>query len=409
MKRLLGLLFLATGIKAPALPAEIRLHAEAQTSLAARLTSLKNVNRQLDIESFYLENDRIGRGLLKQIFHAKQERPALQIRLLLDAWGSEAITENMICEIFNAGISVKLFNKSSGIFNQQRTHRKIWIADDLAFIGGRNLSEENFSTQALSDWDVEVRGEIVTELKNSFDQAWAHKLSVSPDCGPAASLQAWTRVINGEPKLPLSAEAPAAWQTADVQWHADPVGENGKRPVRAQAVALIGAARASIEIENAFFLPVGPIADELGKARKKNVRFQFYLNGPDTKFWMAKYSTCLPLNEIQWWMDGGAKVVFTPQHQKTHAKSLFIDDHTLAIGSFNLDARSININAETLLIIRNSPEIFNSYRVEHERRMSGGLQTNTVGQVFEKYRLTEGEIQECSGISNLKPLLKNFF
>ena len=105
----------------------------------------------------------------------------------------------------------------------------------------------------------------------------------------------------------------------------------------------------------------------------------------------------------------GAQITFTPIERRTHAKSLYTDEEVLAIGSFNFDSRSINSNAETLLVIRNSPQLFNEYNIEHHRRINEGFTVKKISQVFEKYNFSEKDSKQCLDLSNLKPLLKNFF
>ena len=417
MKLFILLLIFFGSIEAMSLRSDLRLHARSETSLAARIASLENVTKNLDIEAFYLEDDLIGRGFLKQILLAKAQKPHLQIRLILDAWGSGTINESMACQLSNAGISTKFFNKNPNFFNQQLSHRKIWIADNRAFIGGRNLSEENFSAgdkvseTVLTDWDVEVRGEIVKSIQNSFDQAWSHKYTRFSDCSFSSTTgNPWIKKILNEKKLKVTAiDKELVWKKAEVQWFADPLGNTKYRDVSRQVAYLIRLSRRSLQIENAYFLPVGIIAQELGRAQKRGLRMEFYINGPSMTNWITKYSTCLPMNEIQWWMSTGAKVTFTSKEKKTHAKSLFIDDEILAIGSFNFDSRSINTNAETLLVIRNSPEIFNEYKIEHRTRINEGFTAKNISQVFVNYNFSAVSTNECSNLSGLKPFLKNFF
>ncbi len=392
-----------------AVPAEIRLYSEGAAALAARLQSISNA-QQLDIETFYFENDRAGRVVLKTLIQEKLNRPAMKIRLLLDGWGSESFSKSMACSLRSKGIEIKFFNQNGGLLNQQRTHRKIWVTESTAFVGGRNISDENFSemNEELSDWDIELKGAAVSNISNSFSQAWTNRLATIPDCTALTPDESWLREIMNEESWKAE-ENFSAWSTADVSWHTDEVGNNGSRLVSKAVSELLRTAENSLEIENAYFLPVGEISHELGSAKSRGIRMQFYLNGPKTDVWMARYSTCLPMNEIQWWLDMGAKVSFTPQAKKTHAKSIFIDDRALAIGSYNLDSRSINTNAETLLVIRNSAEIFDLYKSEHNRRMNEGHIVKTIQQIFQSYGLSEKQQNQCLGISVLKPLLKNFF
>ena len=418
MKLFFLALFYFTIAKALPLSTALRLHTDSQTSLLARLSSIQKVNEHLDIEAFYLENDRIGRSLLKEILLKKAKKPLLQIRLLFDAWGSQTIDENLACQLKNSGINIKFFNKKFKIFNQQRTHRKIWIADNIAIVGGRNLSEENFSMEkndsitVLSDWDLEVSGQIVKNIQKSFEQAWNQELTQIPDCSnnPNIKNQWIQQILNTEGfEFSLKTEKNPEWKKAEVEWFADPVGTFNERPVSEEVAFLIRTAKRTVEIENAYFLPIGIIAEELGNAQKKGLHIAFYINGPSMKYWMARYSTCLPLNELQWWMNMGAQITFTPIERRTHAKSLYTDEEVLAIGSFNFDSRSINSNAETLLVIRNSPQLFNEYNIEHHRRINEGFTVKKISQVFEKYNFSEKDSKQCLDLSNLKPLLKNFF
>lgn len=396
--------------------ATLRLHTEVTTSYLARLHSVQNSTQKINIESFYLENDEIGRSLLKNILIQKNKNPAMDVRLLLDGWGSESFSDRHVCALGRiGGLQIKIFNKSGGIFNQIRTHRKIWLTDNTAIVGGRNLSNENLADFTLpkpvySDWDVEVTASpVLNDIQNSFEQAWAHSMSKAVNCDDVQNLQTAFDEIISEKYEPRTQVVWPAWRKAEAAWFADPVGESKQRPVLNEALALLKGAQKSIEIENAFFIPVGDISSELDLARKRKVQMSFYLNGPQYYSWISEYTGCLPMNNIQWWADKGAGIYITPKNNPTHSKSVFIDGRALAIGSFNFDARSINKNAETLLVIRNSPLLFQDYEAEHRRRTEQALKIKQVTEIFANYELTAEQSADCLSKSNLNPILKFWF
>ena len=411
-------IFLILGVLSLAAKAnQIRLHSHAETSLTARMNSLDVAVKKVDIETFYLEKDEIGLNILKKLIQLKsnpEKSAKLKVRLLLDGWGSETLTTEFACALIDSKIQVKYFNRSASLLNQIRTHRKIWITDQIAIIGGRNLSNENFPfagnvEPVLSDWDIELYGTIVNEIQQSFDQAWVQAKTIAPNCSQINSSLALAEIAAIKPLLLSSTVKQPTWHKAELTWFADPVGEPVHRPVANQVFSLIQAATKSLELESAFFLPVGIISSELAKAHQRNVNISFYVNGPNFKSWMASYSTCLPLNELLWWNDQGAQVLFTPKQKPTHSKSLLIDNQVLAIGSFNFDSRSINMNAETLLVIKSSPEIFIQFNTEHSRRKQEAVNIVPLNNLFTTYNLTGQQAVDCQSKSSLKPLLKYWF
>ena len=406
--------FLASlvSLSAFAVPADIRLHSSDSTSLAARIESIQRATRNIDIETFYFQPDIIGNRVLAELIRAHQKNPQMPIRLLLDGWGSAGFSSNLACDLKNKGISVKFYNRTRDLIHKGGTHRKIWIADDTAIVGGRNLSAEHFSVDgatALSDWDLEIKGPLVNAIQSSFEQGWNSQQSKPPSCAHFSPYDFTDIDASMGRPLPEIESSMPDWISTAAQWYADSLGTRTSSHVAYQATAeLLHSAQQSLSVENAYFLPVDKIFSELTLAHKREVKIDFYLNGPRPGYWMGELSSCLPLRDIEYWIRENARVTIVPKNHRTHAKALLVDDRALAIGSFNWDAWSIRLNAETLLVT-DSPPLIQQFKAEHERRMDVGIKATGLEEIFSAYQMTSRQIFKCKAESRLKPILKNFF
>ncbi len=384
----------------------VRLHAQPLTSLKARLDSIKKSINQINIESFYLENDSLGNLILSQLAKQKVKYPNLQIRIVTDAWGSATMPKANICFWRSKGISWKEYNPQtpiSSLFLQGRTHRKIWIADDQFIIGGRNLAEENFDSTKL-DWDVEGKGPFTAVIEKSFFEMWqlaeeisCKEISPVPTFSPSNLAQAWLLTV---PEMPL-------WRPAKLSWTSETV--NRKFEVSLVILKYLNMTRKSLIGENAYFIPPKDIFETLKNLTASNVILKFIFNGPEMHLpLLGQLTQCLSIPFQQQLLLKNTQI-FRPQKQSIHGKTFLIDDTILGIGSFNWDYRSAFWNAETLLIAEDAPELMADYKVAWINRTKSMKVLNHPTASFESGDLTPQQTQRCQNIGTVSPLAKWFF
>ena len=95
-----------------------------------------------------------------------------------DAFGSAAISESDLRPLVAAGGRARVFHPMSrpALGSTVRDHRKLLVADDVAFVGGMNLTEEyagaRLGSGRFRDTLLEVRGPVVEDLAHLFLEAF---------------------------------------------------------------------------------------------------------------------------------------------------------------------------------------------------------------------------------------------
>lgn len=387
--------------------AEVRIHSEAKTSWQARLKSIENAQSRIFIEVFYLENDSIGLQLVNSLIQAKIRKPQLDVRLLLDAWGSSTFPKELLCELERKKIATKLFSPPTALekATQERNHRKIWIADDTAIVGGRNISEENFSpAHALLDWDVEVQGGLVEKISASFLDGWRSEKSLRTPCAGVKPVDLSKSFLS-----PIESIVMPRWHNVTAEWNADlPGGRSTSRPVHQKTNKLIQASRNSLFIENYIFLPVTNLADSISGAFDRGVQLSLMTNGPMSGHWMGELTSCSSLVEVNYWLKKNISVTVTKKDHRTHGKAFLIDDQILSIGSFNFDGRSALWNAETLLTLKDSPQLIAEFKQSSALRLSQGHKVKSLEDIFKAYQFTPEQENKCRVQSKWRSILGLF-
>lgn len=283
-------------------------------------------------------NQSLGDLLSDRIAHG------VQVDVIYDAYGSQATTTAFLDRLRHDGAHVLAFNpapttSAGGLVNpNHRDHRKILVVDGkTAFVGGVNL-DPVYKTRATSaagddaavsiwrDIDARIDGPAVADLQRLFLHAWDEQA--------------------GE-KLP------------DRIWY-PPLGAQGNEIVRiigsspgedkplyyVSALTAIHAARHSIDISTGYFVSTHQEREELVAAGRRGVKVKMLLPGksdsPDSlAAGRAAYDDLL---------EAGVEI-YEMTDDVLHAKSMVVDGSWTAVGSSNLDRRSIVFNNEVDAII----------------------------------------------------------
>lgn len=197
-----------------------------------------------------------------------------------------------------------------------RNHKKLIVADDVAYIGGINFSDHNF---AWHDLMLRIEGAAEASfLAEDFAATWR---------GAPSTRQA---------------------KFGDLSLYA----LDGKKNDEgfADLFQAISAARARADVISAY--PTFPFIDALGEARQRGVAVCLYTpltnNKPVVRDYLIGAAARL-----------GIEVRLLPN--MTHLKAMLIDGTKLALGSSNFDFASFHIEEELLAIVE-SPALIESFR-----------------------------------------------
>jgi cardiolipin synthase len=217
---------------------------------------------------------------------------------------------------------------------QNRTHRKLLIVDGkIGFTGGVGIAEEwTGDAQDPDHWrdtHVRLRGPAVRGLQGAFAENW---------------LEGTGKVLAGDRYLP-ELDKVEDGGPMQVMRSSATVGDTNAEALVYLALA---AAKHSIELTSAYFVPRPAFIDALVDAAERGVELRIVVPGPhiDKEFVRtAGRASYEPLLEV-----GITLYEYAPT--MLHAKSLVVDGIWSCVGSVNFDNRSFQLHDEVALCVQ---------------------------------------------------------
>jgi cardiolipin synthase len=211
-------------------------------------------------------------------------------------------------------------------------HRKIAVIDaEIGHSGGFNIGQEYIDGgkrfPAWRDTGIRITGAGVADLEKLFDMRWYEVYG--EDLFEARYYP--------DPALP-----PGEIMVQTVHHGYD---DRWKAASRAYQMAIAGA-REHVMLQSPYFVPDQTMLDVLVNAAAGGVRIDFMTLSPDwldkkLPYWAAEsYFEPLLAAGVRVWL--WEKGFF-------HAKSLTVDGRACAVGSLNMDIRSLQINKELMV------------------------------------------------------------
>jgi cardiolipin synthase len=337
----------------------VTLLIDGEVTYAAMFESIQNAKDHINLETFILENDEIGRKFTDLLLRKQAE--GIQVNIIYDSIGSINTPESFFQRLRDRGIQVVEFNPVNPFKAPGRwllghpDHRKILIADGkVAIIGGINIS--NVYSGKLSgskkvrgeplpwrDTDVQIEGPAVAEFQKLFLDTWSRQK------GQILSKQ------NYFPKLKESG-------TALVRVVGSTPGSDN-RITFIVYVAAITFAEHSIHLTNAYFIPDEQILDAFKDAAGRGVDVKIILP--------ATSDSSLALNAARYnyseLLQAGVKI-YERRKALLHAKTAVIDGVWSTVGSTNLDYWSLLSDDEVNAVV-----LSREFAVEMERMFARDL------------------------------------
>lgn len=322
----------------------VRLLENGEQFFPRVLQAIAGAREEVIIETFILLDDRVGRELQAALMGAAWR--GLRVRLTVDGYGSELLSQAFIHELRTAGVDLQMFAPARHLFGRRihflrRLHRKIVVIDQrLAFVGGLNYAADQLirsGTDSKQDYAVEVEGPVVADI---------HTLVNGLPGGPRRP-QRPAR----SPALPPAIDVPLVQTAADSarvllasrdnQLHRDDIERLYRIAIRSAGHRVL--------IANAYFFPGYRLIRELRKAAQRGVRVRLIMQGKPDLPWVRLLTRTLYRHLAM----GGVEIhEYLPR--PLHAKVAVIDDDWATVGSSNLDPLSLAINLEANLFIRDA-------------------------------------------------------
>lgn len=314
--------------------------------------AIASATREVLIETFILFEDQVGCELRDRLIDAA--RRGVHVELVVDGYGSEALSTPFIATLVDAGVRFKLFDPQprklgfrTNIF--RRLHRKTVVIDSRqAVIGGINFSAEHlreYGPTSKQDYAVLVEGPVVEHVRAHFLK---HNEATVRNWWP---WMPWRR----QPEESTGGSTGAMLVVRDNGRHRDDIERVYRLGIR--------NAKHSIIIANAYFLPGFRLMRELRRAAERGVTVKLVLQGrPDMP--IVRWATTALHDEL---LRAGARI-FEYCERPLHAKVAVIDADWSTVGSSNLDPLSLFLNLESNLVMRD-PEFAATLRSNLEGLM----------------------------------------
>jgi cardiolipin synthase len=299
----------------------------------AMLESIAGAQHTIDMLTFVYWRGEIGTKFAEAL--AERARADVRVRLLLDAWGAQAIDRSLTTMMDEAGVHIRWFRPLSRMQIHKanhRTHRKVLIVDEeIGFTGGVGIADEwNGDARNEREWrdtHFRIRGPAVDGLRAAFLDNWVEIDDVL-----------FQSEVDRFPEQPQ----PGSTLVQCVRG----ASEAGWSDISTLFLGLFQLARERIRIATAYFVPDTQLNERLISAAERGVKVEILLPGPHAD---KRFVQLAGESSYERLLESGVRV-WNFQPSMLHAKVMTVDCVAANIGSANLNARSTELDEEINLV-----------------------------------------------------------
>ncbi len=337
-----------------------RLLDDPRDAAQARVDIIRQAKHEIDALYFLARNDRITMAALALMRDAKR-RGVPCVRMIVDA-NFQHIPRAVLAHLSDEGVLVRVYHPltlrhPSWIF--RRMHEKVVVADSARYItGGRNLAESYFGLAKRNyiDRDVYVEGSSAIDADRHFDELWesAEVTALDVSVSPREKAKASAILDDAVCRLEQTGIIDAAnhdWSSAEVdtvEFLHDPLPDQDEPRLVVRLADAIANAKSEIVIESPYLVPTGGVLALLRRKVAEGVRVRIVTNSLRSSDGLLPYVGYLKYRRRM--RRAGIELHEFKGPDMLHAKSMVIDGRRAFIGSYNVDPRSENLNAEAMSV-----------------------------------------------------------
>ena len=302
-----------------------------QDRLGAVLGLIARAEKSIQMFFYMFGDDATGREVRDALVAAANN--GVHVQLIIDSFGSGNVSDRFFDALVEAGGCYHCFSTRKGLGYIIRNHQKILIADSAhALVGGFNITDDYFGRAGDNSWEdlgIIVSGAQAQKLSDYFE-----------DLARASN--------NGKVRYRSIRNIIHQWRPGigQVQWllggptnRISPWAITFKRSLEAGK---------KFDIVSAYFSPSQTILRRLAKAAKHNKGSRLVVAGKTDN-----NATIAAARLLYRYLIRRKTRIFEFQSRPLHMKLMVIDD-TVYIGSANLDVRSMFINLEIMVRIKDA-------------------------------------------------------
>ncbi|WP_156817166.1 phospholipase D-like domain-containing protein [Rubritalea marina] len=294
----------------------------------AMLEAIESAEQTITFETFVAINAQVTYELVMAL-KAKAEQ-GVKVHFVVDGIGSRKLPDWYLDTLRDAGAEVHIYRplRPHNFWRcNNRDHRKVMVIDGkLGFTGGAGYAD-------VWDGDCEhhwrwrdtmyrLEGPIVAHIQHAFNDNWEELTG---------------RRLSGAEYFPKPEKA-GSMQAIGVLGAPQEQGDT----LGASYLLAIDAAKHSILIGHAYFLPNKTLRDALFRARKRGVEIDIILPNETIDSKMIRLTSKTYWREM---LDAGMRI-YEFDSGMLHGKLIVVDDSLSIIGSGNFDDRTFFINDE---------------------------------------------------------------
>jgi cardiolipin synthase len=295
------------------------------------LKVVRGAEKTICLETYIYWSGDIGREFADAL--AEKARAGVKVHVIIDWIGSRKIDSSLLNFMAQAGVEVERYNPLvwyAPTRINHRDHRKLLVVDGkIGFTGGAGIADiwkgNAESPEHWRDSMFKLEGPAVAQMQAAFMDNWTKTAA---------------RVLDGDdyfPELP-----PAGDQFAQV-FKSSP--REGTEDVRLMNLLSIAAARKSIRLSAAYYVPDKLTTQEFLEAIRRGVMVEIIVPGSETDSPIVKHASRGKWGPL---LKAGVKI-YEYQPTMYHTKMMIVDDAWVSVGSANFGNRSFRLNDEANL------------------------------------------------------------
>lgn len=308
---------------------DLHLVHSPEDRLAAVIALVGAAKKSIRIFFYMFASDATGTEVLDALVAAATR--GVRVHLIIDSFGSSDVCDHFFDPLIAAGGHYHSFGTRKGFGYFIRNHQKMLIADEAsALVGGFNITDQYFGRKGEESWEdlgLIISGPEVTRLADYFDEL--DRISE----GGRVRYRGVRDVIRG-------------WRPGigQIQWLLG--GPTNRIAPWALTFKRSLDVAKKFDIVSAYFSPSQTILRRIARVAKRNKGSRLVVAGKTDN------GATIPAARLlyRYLLRRKAKI-YEFQPRPLHMKLMVIDD-AVYIGSANLDVRSMFINLEIMVRVK---------------------------------------------------------
>jgi cardiolipin synthase A/B len=296
---------------------------------------MRGAQKSITFQMYYAAEGKVADTVATIL--AERARAGVHVFVLYDAFGASALGGEWAERLRAAGARVVAFRplRFSNLWViQNRSHiRGVVIDSRIGWTGGFGLDDkwlgEGRPGTGWRDTNVRFQGPAVLQLIGAFAAGWAE-----------ATGELYTGRGEVDPRQQGVASAGLLYTAPTL----------GSTPAERYLALSIAGARHRLYITNAYFSPDTNFVALLANAARRGVDVRLLVGGPRTDVRVARQAAHGRYDAL---LAAGVRI-WEYQPTTLHSKTFVVDGIWSSVGTMNFDNRSLALNDESTLMVRDS-------------------------------------------------------